>query len=453
MNVSESAPILPPEAAREVIPDVATALYLGADVIANYKDGDGFHVSIGEESWHLSEKDFSLAHKIFKVCELDYEVRTVSSAMDALKIRRRAVKLLEPELEDAPLKRVAMLKDKGSSGWWRMVLPGRHMDVDGWDIDCTAAPVDYDHLLEYDTVFVQRIHDWESYYMLEKLRSAGLKIVYDIDDDLFNITPDNPAYHEITRDDQLAAANCMKLADVVTTTTDELRRRLMGVLDGVNPVVVPNAWDVDDGWSHSIGSPDGFKRILWSGGASHAKDWEECFEAVSEIIQERDNVRLMILGFLPPCIEKSVNLPHFRNRIEFCGFRDPETYYNLIHHVRADVGLAPVCSTNFNAAKSPIKFLEYSLIGVPTVASNWLPYKAEIDTLAPDLKSLTELDTYKPKGMLVSGKDQWKSSMEFLLDNPDAGKLMVGYARDHCRERFDLKRVSEKWGEILCGDG
>jgi ribonucleoside-diphosphate reductase alpha chain len=59
----------------------------------------------------------------------------------------------------------------------------------------------------------------------------------------------------------------------------------------------------------------------------------------------------VILGYLPPCIERAMHLPQFKGRIEFCGFRDPETYYNLIHHVRADVGLAPVQHTSFNAAK------------------------------------------------------------------------------------------------------
>jgi glycosyltransferase involved in cell wall biosynthesis len=437
MNYSDSAPFLPPESSKQILPDVATALCLGANIKRNYKDGDGISVSIGDNEWHLAGSDFDLAWEVFEEVKKEYDIPCIVNGLDVLTIRRRASKIFHAKL-GASTKLVAMLKDKGSSGWWRMVLPARHIQADGWRLDCTAAPVDYDHLLEYDTIFVQRMHHWESFYMLERLKKAGKRIVYDIDDDLFNITPDNPAYHTITRDDQLAAANCMKLADVVTTTTDELRRRLTGVLDGVSPIVIPNAWDVDDNWSEDIGSPDGLKRILWSGGASHGKDWEECFSAVSEIMQERDNVRLMILGYLPPCIEQSVNLPQFKNRIEFCGFRDPETYYKLVHHIRADVGLAPVRSTNFNSAKSPIKFLEYSLIGVPTVASDWLPYKPEIE----DSKT----------GFLVEGVRQWKSSIELLLDNPVRGMKMVNDAREHCREWFDLKQTAEAWAEVLCGD-
>jgi glycosyltransferase involved in cell wall biosynthesis len=439
VRISDSAPLLPVKKAKDILPDIVVALMLDAQVIEKYRDGDGVGVWLGDEFWHLAAQDYRLAKKISKELKAELNIGCMANAVDVLKIRRHAFKKIEKEITNEPLNSVAMLKDKGSSGWWRMVMPSRMMEKEGWQFDCTAAPVDFDHLLEYDTIFVQRIHDWESFYMLEKLKKAGKRIVYDIDDDLFNITPDNPAYHSITRDDQLAAANCMKLADAITVTTAELSRRLRSVVEGiVEPTVIPNAWDVSDRWSEQIGSPDNIKRILWSGGASHGKDWEECFEAVSEVMQERDDVRLVILGYLPPCIEKSVNLAQFVNRIEFCGFREPDTYYEMAHHVRAEVGLAPIQSTSFNAAKSSIKFLEYSLMGIPTIASDWLPYNADIEDHV--------------NGLLVKSKDQWKSCIEYLLDNPEEREKMVHAARHFCAEYFDLEDAVDDWLEVLCGD-
>jgi len=354
-RISDSAPPLPPKKAEQVLPDVVAALVLGAGATRNYRDGDGVYVHLPHDesqNWHLAKQDFERAEGVAKTLRDGLSIRHVVNAMDVLRIRRHADRILRELAEDASSKKLAMLKDKGSSGWWRMVLPARAMKADGWRVDCTAAPVEFDSLLEYDAVFVQRLHDWESFYTLERLRGAGKRIVYDIDDDLFNITPDNPAYNTITRDDQLAAANCMRLADLVTTTTSELQRRLTNVLDGVSPLVVPNAWDMSDRWSDELGSPDGIKRIFWSGGASHGADWEECFEAVSQVMHERDDVRLVIMGYLPPCVETLVGSePAFRSRVEFCGFRDPQTYYEMVHHVRAEVGLAPLRSTGFNAAK------------------------------------------------------------------------------------------------------
>lgn len=438
-QISDSAPPLPPGKAEQVLPDVVTALLLGAKVTEKYRDGDGVSVHFPDhesQSWHLARCDYDRAKGVADTLGAGLSIRRVVSAVDALRIRRHADRILRELAEEAPPRKLAMLKDKGSSGWWRMVLPARAMKADGWRVDCTAAPIEFDSLLEYDTVFVQRLHDWESFYSLERLKAAGKRIVYDIDDDLFNITPDNPAYNTITRDDQLAAANCMRLADLVTTTTAELQRRLTNVLDGVSPLVVPNAWDVNDRWSDDFGSPDGFKRILWTGGASHGADWEECFEAVDEIMTERENVRLLIMGFLPPCVENLVQDPFYRSRVEFCGFRDPQTYYEMAHHVRAEVGLAPLRSTGFNAAKSPIKYLEYALMGVPTVASDWLPYN---DVIADGTD-----------GRLVSDGKSWKGSIEYLLDHPGRREEMVRAARRTCSRQFDLSRAAETWEDLLC---
>jgi len=446
-RISDSAPLLPPEKAAQTLPDVVTALLLGAQVTENYRDGDGVKVSFHhldpeQMSWHLAAQDYEVANEVADKLSTELFIGRIVDGTEVLRIRQHADRMVREKLKEMilgdlhePVRSLAMLKDKGSSGWWRMVLPARAMEAKGWRIDCTAAPVKFDHLLEYDTIFVQRLHDWESFYTLERLKNVGKRIVYDIDDDLFNITPDNPAYNTITRDDQLAAANCMKLADVVTTTTAELQRRLTNVMEGVAPLVVPNAWDCNDRWSEDLGSPDGFKRILWSGGASHGADWEECFEAVDEIMTEREDVRLVIMGFLPPCVENLVQDPFYRSRVEFCGFRDPQTYYEMIHHVRAEVGLAPLRSTGFNAAKSPIKYLEYSLIGVPTVASAWLPYSPVI--------------TDKKDGRLVSGKESWKRSIEFLLDHPSKREEMVRAARRTCQQ-FDLSRTAKTWVDLLC---
>ena len=68
---------------------------------------------------------------------------------------------------------IIMLKDQGGCGYWRMVLPARNMDRNGLYIDVTGSAVDFDHLLEYDTIFVQRIHNWDSVSVLQRLKEGG----------------------------------------------------------------------------------------------------------------------------------------------------------------------------------------------------------------------------------------------------------------------------------------
>jgi glycosyltransferase involved in cell wall biosynthesis len=299
--------------------------------------------------------------------------------------------------------------------------------------------VKFDYLLEYDTIYVQRLHDWESFYVLEKLKKAGRRIVYDMDDDIFSLTPDNPAFHVISRDNQQAAVACMKLADVVTTTTAVLQHRLAQVLDGEWPEIIPNALDVDDGWldTDKTGSPDGLKRIFWQGSATHAEDWEVCIGAVDRIMQEYQNVHLVLLGYLPPVvIERLQSQQHWKGKVEHLGFNDVETYFQIIRHVRADVGIAPLSPKPFNEGKSPIRWLEMTCIGMPVVASNMEPYSSVI--------------RHGGSGWLVNPNvDEWYSRLKTCLDNPSESKGVIEEARKDARECYDIKEIVKCWQEVL----
>jgi glycosyltransferase involved in cell wall biosynthesis len=442
-RISESVPVLPPAAALHKLPFAVVEYVLGAEVIPEYRGGDGVAIVFDGNPRPLARSDYELVRTIGLELEGELALGRIPSPKEVFRLFEHATRKVRKALEfreGLREKSVMMLKDKASSGWWRMILPVRKMYESGWRFDCTAAAVDFDTLMEYDTIFVQRLHDWDSFYVLERLKRAGKRIVYDIDDDLFNITPDNPAYGLISRDDQVAAAKCIKLADAVTVTTEELRKRIAGVAEGVYPIVIPNALDVHDRWlpTAQTGSPDGFRRIFWSGGASHAVDWEECFQAVKTVMAAREDVRLVILGFLPPCIDRERSLAPFKGRIEFMGFSNPETYYEIIHHIRADVALAPIRHTAFNTCKSPIKFLENSLIGIPTVASNWKPY--------------SEVIRDGESGRLVKGHDEWVEAITSFIEKPALRITAVTEARKICEERFDLGRAAQEWTEVLCDD-
>lgn len=440
LRKSESIQLIPLSLCESELTDIVTAMLFGAEIVKGYQLKDSVRISIADNKWLVESNDFVFCEDIYNRLKSIVKANLANS-LEVFRVRCIVQKIVRKEIDNMQrgiTHRIAMLKDKASSGWWRMVLPAEVICLDNPNvlIDCTAASVDFNNLLEYDTIFVQRLHRWDDYYIIKRLKEAGKRIVYDIDDDLFNITPDNPAYHSITRDDQVAAMAIMTLVDTVTVTTELIANRIKSIV-GVDCVVIPNALDCHDSWNkiENCGSPDGWKRIFWSGGASHAADWEVCFEAISEIMTERKNVRLTIMGFLPPCIDLNRNLPQFSGRIEYQKFSDPETYYQTIHGIRADVGIAPIQETTFNTSKSSIKFLEYSLIGMPTVASNWAPYNNVI------------ID--KENGRLVKGKDEWKKAICFYLDRPMTAKETISKARITCENDFHLPEISKLWTKVL----
>jgi glycosyltransferase involved in cell wall biosynthesis len=472
-TLTEDVAVLPPEARLIEIPKAATWILLGAVVHEGYKGGDGYALELDGQFRPMAATDLALASSIAASIKPGFADRVLSGRR-ILDIYTAAEGLTRNSIvnETHPVKRVVMLKDKGGAGYWRMVLPARYLErmlsddrlslimeteegrqrvADSFlkpdthsskgsiRVDVTGADVKFDYLLEYDTIFVQRLMDWESYYTLLKLKKAGKRIVYDIDDDIYSLSPDNPAFHVITRDNQQAAAACMKLADVVTTTTDELANRLMQVVDDITPEVIPNALDTDDRWLPvgQTGSPDEWKRIFWQGSSTHEKDWEVCIDAVDQIMQVHKNVRIVILGYLPKCIIYRITQPWWKNRVEHVGFSKPETYFEMIHHVRAEVAIAPLFPQPFNEGKSPIKWLEATLIGIPVVASAMEPYASVIED--------------GDDGVLVSpATDSWFRAIEEMLLCPvEKRREIVERARVKAACAFDIKKAVKECEKVL----
>jgi glycosyltransferase involved in cell wall biosynthesis len=247
----------------------------------------------------------------------------------------------------------------------------------------------------------------------------------------------------IGREEQLAAIECMKLADEVTTTTDKLQLKLVHILRDMGeektPIVIPNAMDPEDNWPkiEDIGSPDGWQRMFWQGSATHGVDWEQCIEAVDNVMRKRTNLRMTILGFLPPVVQERLSMPHWKGRVEWMGFNAPETYFRLVRNIRAEVGLAHLRTSNFSAGKSCIKWQEYSLIGMPTVASDTSPYNDSIN--------------HERTGLLARNTKEWEDAITVCLDHAAERKRMVMEARKVIEQDFNIRNIANEWKDLLIG--
>jgi len=228
----------------------------------------------------------------------------------------------------------------------------------------------------------------------------------------------------------------MKIADLVTVSTEPLRDKLESLIYGINTEVIHNAMDLS-GWLATpyIGSPDDKKRIFWQGSSTHDEDWEECFDAVKEVMSKRSDVILLLMGFLPSQVEAELEEPEFKGRVEFLSGVNVEEYFNIIKHIRADVGLTPLKDNEFNRAKSCIKWMENSMIGMPTVSSNVVPYSNVIE--------------HEKNGFLCNTKDEWVECMIKCLDNERIRKGIVENARRKISEEFDIDNISKSWERVF----
>ena len=443
-------PVIPPEMKKRMLPYSVLRIITGAKVIPNYQgksDVVGLEWANTEtELLHIS--DFELAKRVAdEVWREQVEgknlLTTLMTLPTAVQLMRAADKRIEHLVDKAYAGKrgIIFIKDTSGCGYWRMVVPARYMDDTEKFIDCVEVEVIYEYLLEYDTIVVQRLHNWNEFYIIERLKRLGKRIIYDIDDDIFNIPPDNPACEVIQRDQQEAARAIMGLCDVIVTPSEVIKKRF-GFAD--KTVVIPNALDIEDGWPVLTGvdevdlslltPPDGIKRILWQGSPTHDEDWFECITAVDEVMKNHFDVRMVILGYLPSVVREfveDVQKPWWNERVEFAGFSDIETYVHVAKHLKAYVALAPLKDTPFNQAKSSLKYIEYAAMCIPCVASNVTPYKEVIED--------------GQNGFLAASHAEWVERIEKLLEYPEERIRMVRSARDTVADRFDVKAAAKQW--------
>lgn len=106
--------------------------------------------------------------------------------------------------------------------------------------------------------------------------------------------------------------------------------------------------------------------IGYMGSQSHADDLETWVPALVTLMHDRPGLRFETFGTIP----MPTALKAFGNRVFARG--KAQTYSEFIHTLRMtgwSLGLAPLTQSTFNANKADTKWVEYTLAGIPTIAS------------------------------------------------------------------------------------
>lgn len=447
---------MPKEIAIVKLPYCVLKILNGARILMNYggkKDVVNIEFDDKQEFIHIEDymNAKTVADNIYNIWivqkKIESSYHTLSHTIDIHELAMKQIKNIYDLRFNNKKKIICIKGDDAGCGYWRMVLPARQMDEKKIFMDVSTIEVIYEYLLEYDTIFIQRVSDWNSYYVLQKLKDAGKKILYDIDDNLFDLPSYHPAKRKFNNDALESARAIMLLSDKITVTTEVLRQTLIkwvGGDVGDKLFVIPNAIDLDNYSNREIypirGNDDNRPfRILWSGSATHEQDFQAVLGALDKFLYNHrdDNVRLMIMGYLPICIRQKHAELHWSERVEYIEFKDIETYFKMLSGVHADVGIAPLIDCEFNRNKSNIKWQEYTIADVPTFASNVPPYSDTID--------------HNRDGLLLSNKSEWLSAFENKFNDRtnDCWKNLVGNARDKIRKQYNIASIERDWMSVF----
>lgn len=292
------------------------------------------------------------------------------------------------------------------------------------DLDCGVAWA--------DVVIWMGLHTMDSLSLFRKLKARHDKFfISEFDDYLFSIPPKNAAFEAYKPGSEPSRVGLeqMKLSDGVICSTPYLKD-LYGSLNG-NIDVVENVMDLSLWRVPAVPPVRQRVTIGWVGGATHSEDLEMVWGPIQKVLKDRPNAEFKCLHGIPPFIKRGKQVKTIK------AFRPISNYPKWVTGHKFDIGIAPLVDNNFNRGKSNLRWLEYSSMRIPTVASP-LPHFAE---------SISHGET----GFLAGSFDEWVEKLELLIDNADLRLQMGKAARQEVKERWSLKSLGGKYMNVIKG--
>jgi glycosyltransferase involved in cell wall biosynthesis len=285
---------------------------------------------------------------------------------------------------------------------------------------------------KYDIIITKAIDNGQAAAMLKFFcERLGKKLIMDLDDNYFEVMPDQPAYQYYYpgSEKRCLFSAYLSMVDAVITSTVPLTRyyseHFKKVFNINTPVYTfPNYNDIND-WTFKSSKNKDKIVIGWAGSTTHDNDLELVMPAINRLMNEYPNVYLELMGGLtnetaPKVLKYFVNNDNHK-RVNIKGGTSAwEGYPKKMSEQKWDIGIAPLLNTEFNRGKSHIKWMEYAMFKIPCVASKTYPYSENIkeDT---GLLAIDCLDFYKKLKQLIDNKDLRKkigeNAYNYVKDN------------------------------------
>jgi len=308
-----------------------------------------------------------------------------------------------------------------------------------------------------DVVIWMGLHSPESLnlFKLCGLRYPHVKMLMEIDDYLLSSARSNPGAGEVYRhggDLAKIGLEQMRQSDGLIVSTPSLAELYKPFAKNIH--VVENVIDLKL-WPKR--KKNKLLTIGWIGAGSHDDDLGLIRNVVPNILNAYNNVQFSIVHGAPeffkhkPGCEYLENPHHPRyNKMKRCplckgidrvlwthDFKTIDKYPKWAASFGFDVGLAPLVDLNFTRGKSNLRWLEYSAMGIPTIAS---PLNHFVETIKDGETGLIVKD---------NNEQGWIEAIEDMIENKDLREEIGRNARNEIKTNWSPKSMAHKYKKAI----
>lgn len=418
-----------------VAPQYAMRLAIGAEVIENPRAMRDYVMLIFEGTEYvLPRENWNHVYRIYEDFMISY-IKRNGYSNDPLEIRHKPNVILEGvrfmEVRARELQKFTpetpkiywLIPDEWASGFYRARLPAQFAkDNCGFVVDAFTY-CNYAHMATYDVFVYHRTPNAATTQVFQRLATEGRVVVYDCDDDVFNIPNWSIVHGRFTPDQFQKAMTARDGADYCFTTTETLRSSIGPKKTTVLPnLVVPSMFKepvnrrskrfqkkfmgfrpVREGdevrlkhqkTGHYLRTDNIVIEeeydpiiILWYGSNTHDDDVNQLVPVVREVGKKYGMaVRFCFFGYCPPDFINAVINPgntnptievkdEYKDYVDYVRPVEFRDFHQVMHAINPDIGLCPLVDHVFNRAKSNIKPLEFGCMRIPSICVDYGPYQ------------------------------------------------------------------------------
>lgn len=324
--------------------------------------------------------------------------------------------------------------------WYRIALPSIHLENSDWvgihrgtdepmSVKLAGNTEDYPNPDDYDVIVVQQPRGEKWRQWIEDLQSRGKKVYFECDDYLHGIykIKDHRNRANFPKSRRKEFEICMKQADGMIVSTEALAKEYKKFND--NQIVCLVSLDTN---RYNIKVPD--RKIFtvgWAGGTGHHQAVGPWLGAINSVMMRNPHVGFVSIGtnyaealseYHP---ERTLSIP----------WTTIENYPYALANI--DLMICPSHDSKYFKAKSDLRYLEASAVGIPCIVDD----RTYIHT-DPDTAVINELpDMTRAEG--------FELELEASLSERKQLKEQGAFAQGYVQGNRDIKFGKEQWEKIL----
>ena len=322
-------------------------------------------------------------------------------------------------------------------GYYRVWQPAKYLEKIGWKVIQTdrkakLIPIEgknsWSSMTKGADLFVlQRPEQAESVALGLALRDHfNIPYVLEIDDNIYDVASNSVAFkfwnpNTLEGQSRIEIAEMMMQdADALTVTTEGLKEAYSKL--NKNIYVLPNYQDLDF-WKAKT-KPSEHLTIGWAGSATHYDDLKMIWRPIKKFLRNNKNARFKVVGVNADFLKDHPQVEIDMNWVYIDNYPEALASYGF------DIGLIPIVNRDFNLGKSNIKWQEYSMLEIPTIASNLGEYKAI---------------EHGVTGFLANDDTMWLHYLEKLADSPELRKTIGEQSKQKIINDYNIeKRIHDR---------